>query len=57
MFFNAGYVLGSTMFGEDVAGEAVVDFSKASFVIECTLELFSNASKVGIFEGESIQSI
>ena len=54
MFFNAGYVLESTMFGEDVADEANVDFSKAAFVVDCTLELFSNASKVSIFEGESI---
>ena len=49
-----GYVLGSTIFGKDVAGEAVVDFSKTAFVVECTLELFSNTLEVGIFEGESI---
>jgi hypothetical protein len=54
LFFNAGYVLGSAIFGKDVAGKAIVDFSKAAFVVECTLELFSDASKVSIFEGESI---
>ena len=42
------------MFGEDISGETIVDFPKTAFVIECTLELFSDASKVGIFEGESI---
>ena len=32
------------MFGEDIADEAVVDLSKTTFVVECALELFSNAS-------------